>query len=209
MLESLARCLTELCAFDFFWNFLSFWPFSFIILASLSISSVFSSMCQVSVNPQNLDILRAIIKSLSYQVINTLTFNQPVFCYYQKFAKNHYERENFSVSCDKELTDSLFKFRQDRLGSTIYLVSSGIFRDFDFIRLIRMISCSFKHGRFLKPGGFVFINNWSTKMYTLLLFGQNKSKLKICHWLELGCSCKLKQWTTRETWLVVKFWCRC
>ena len=68
MLESLARCLTELCAFDFFWNFLSFWPFSFIILASLSISSVFSSMCQVSVNPQNLDILRAIIKSLSYQV---------------------------------------------------------------------------------------------------------------------------------------------
>ena len=44
-------------------------------------------MCQVSVNPQSLDILRAIIKSLSYQIINTLAFNQPVFCYYQKFAK--------------------------------------------------------------------------------------------------------------------------
>ena len=87
MLESLARCLTELCTFDFFWNFFSFRSFSFIILASLSISSVFSSMCQVSVNPQSLDILRAIIKSLSYQIINTLAFNQPVFCYYQKFAK--------------------------------------------------------------------------------------------------------------------------
>ena len=92
MLKSLAGCLTELSASDFYWIFFFISTF-FDILALLSISRVFSSDFSGRRKSYCLDIPRTIYQmwlyklnlmceGLSYQIINTAAVNQAVICYY-------------------------------------------------------------------------------------------------------------------------------
>ena len=74
-----------------------------------------------------------------------------------------------------------------------YSTCSSIFRHLDFITTIWMIFCSFQYGVLLKRGSYVFINSWNSEFCVTLLLRQNKSRYKIWHWLELGCSCQWKQ----------------
>ena len=60
-------------------------------------------------------------------------------------------------------------------------------------------SCQDKHSTFLKAGSCVFINTWKTEYYAPLSLEQNKPRLKIWHWLELGCSNELKHSTNKKT----------
>ena len=90
----------------------------------------------------------------------------------------------------------------------LFLECNSIFRHLDFISAFQMIPCSFRHSVFLKAGSYVSINTWNTEFYVSLLLRQNKSRYKIWHWLELGCSYDWKQPTNKKTWPMTWFWCR-
>ena len=71
-----------------------------------------------------------------------------------------------------------------------------------------MDSYGFPYGVFVNADSYVFINTWNTESYIPLSLRQNNSRNKIWHWLELGCFCKWKQWTSKEMQRMEWFWFR-
>ena len=47
-------------------------------------------------------------EELSYQIINISAVNQAAFCYYEKFSKNQYRKENINVGGSEQRRDALF-----------------------------------------------------------------------------------------------------
>ena len=90
----------------------------------------------------------------------------------------------------------------------LYSAWSSIFRHLDFIRAIPITLCSLQHYVFLKTSSYFFINTWNTELYVPLLLRKNKSRYKIWHWLELGCSCEWRQPKNKKTWPMAGFLCR-
>ena len=89
ILETLAVCLTELCASDFYWVFF-LWYSSFVINLPRFFEVAFQADdLRHSQNNYQIRLykLNSMCEKLSYQIINTSAVNQTVFCYYQKFAK--------------------------------------------------------------------------------------------------------------------------
>ena len=116
ILESLAGCLTELSASDFYWIFISF-PLFFYILASLSISRVFWGAFSGWRKSSWLDIPRAIIKCdhiNKFHVWRTFLsiykhFSCQSSCYLSllEVCENHYRKENISLGGRKQGRDTL------------------------------------------------------------------------------------------------------
>ena len=120
------------------------------------------------------------MEKFSYQIINALAVNQGVFCYYQKFAKIIIKKKTlllavtsnskictFLNSCKTDLAkliwidfgkSNFLKIYIFNCYKAPFSTGSSIFRHLEFIRAIRMISCSFHHCVFLRTDNYVFIN---------------------------------------------------
>ena len=102
-----------------FWFLLTFLFISafFDILASLLISCVFSRGFSGRPKSSCLDNyqmwlckLDLMCEKLSYQIINTSTVNQAVFCYYQKFAKIIIEKKTLVLAVARNEEMHFFEF---------------------------------------------------------------------------------------------------
>ena len=151
-------------------------------------------------------------EELSYQITNTSAVNQAVFCYYQKFAKiiiknkQATQRNTFLNSFKRDLA----KYICTAFGSSEFL-NIHIFNWHKV--LIRYPVVLFGILILLEQfDDFEELPPWcipkdrqlclqkylNTEFYIQLLLRQNKSRYKIWHSLELGCSCKQKQSTNKE-----------
>ena len=133
--------------------------------------------------------------------------------------QKHYIKENINVGCSEQRRDSLFwiDLRETWVNIFMLLLAALNFLTFIFstgIKLfIRHSVVFFGNLILLKEfNDFVQLPPWCIlkdrqlcrhrylkyEFYISLLLRQNKSRYKIRHWLELGCSCKWKQSTSKE-----------
>ena len=135
-------------------------------------------------------------------------------------CKNHYKEENISVGGSKQHRDALFwiHLKQTWLNLFGLILTALSFSTFIFstgmkvfirhpVLLFGILILLEQVDDFLQLPPLCILKDrqlclhkylWNTKFYIPLLLRQNKSRYKILHWLELGCSCMWKQLTNKK-----------